>query len=37
MNPVKTEINTFLNMENLTNLIRQNTCFKGACSCIDLI
>ena len=37
MNPVKPEMNTFLNTENLTNLIKENTCFKGTCSCIDLI
>ena len=37
MNLVKPEMNTFLNSENLTNLIRENTCFKGAGSCIDLI
>ena len=37
MNPVKPEINTFLNTENLSNLIEENTCFKGASSCIDLI
>ena len=37
MNPVKPEINTSLNTENLTNLIKENTYFKGAVSCIDLI
>ena len=37
MNPVKPEMNTFLNTENLTNVIKENTCFKGAGSCIDLI
>ena len=37
MNPVKPEMNTFLNTENLTNLIKENTGFKGAGSCIDLI
>ena len=37
MNPVKPEMNTFLNTENLTNLIKENTGFKGAGSYIDLI
>ena len=37
MNPVKPEMKTFLNMENRTNLIKENICFKGASSCIDLI
>ena len=37
INPVKPEMNTFLNTENLTNLVKENTCFKGAGSCIDLI
>ena len=37
INPVKPEMNTFLNKENLTNLIKENTGFKGAGSCIDLI
>ena len=37
MNPVKPEMKTFLNMENRTNLIKENICFKGAGSCIDLI
>ena len=37
LNPVKPEMNTFLNTENLTNLIMENTCFKGADSCIDFI
>ena len=36
-NPAKPEMNTFLNTENLTSLIKENTCFKGAGSCIDLI
>ena len=36
-NPVKPEMNTFLNTENLTHLINENTCFKGAGSYIDLI
>ena len=37
MNPAKPEMKTFFNMENLTNLIKENTCFKGARSCIHLI
>ena len=37
MNPVKPEMNTFLNTENVTNLIKENTGFKGAGSYIDLI
>ena len=37
LNPVEPEMNTFLNTENLTNLIIENTCFKGADSCIDFI
>ena len=37
MNPVKPEMSTFLKAENLTNLINENTCFKGAGSCIDVI
>ena len=30
MNPVKPEMNTFWNKENLTNLIGENPCFNGA-------
>ena len=37
MNPAKPEMNTFLNTENLTNLIKENICFKGIGSYIDLI
>ena len=37
MNPVTPEMNTFLNTENLSKLIKENTCFKGAGSSIDLI
>ena len=36
-NSVMPEMNKFLNTDNLTNLIRENTFFKGAGSCIDLI
>ena len=36
MNLLKSEMETFLNMENLPNLIKENTCFKGAGSGIDL-
>ena len=37
MNPAKPEMNSFLNMKNLTNLIKEKTWFKGAGSCIDLM
>ena len=37
MNPVKSEMNIFLNTESFTNLIKENTCFKGVGPCIDLI
>ena len=37
MNPAKSEMNIFLNTESFTNLIKENTCFKGVGSCIDLI
>ena len=30
MNRVKPEMGTFLNTENLTNLVKENTCFKVA-------
>ena len=30
MNRVKPKMSTFLNTENLTNLIKENTCFKVA-------
>ena len=36
MNPFKPEMYTFLNTENLTDLIKENTCFKGAASCIEV-
>ena len=29
LNPVKPEMSTFLKAENLTNLIKENTCLKG--------
>ena len=37
MNPVKSEMNIFLNKDSLTNLIKENNCFKWIGSCIDLI
>ena len=37
MNPVKSEMNIFLNKDSLTNLIKENNCFKWVGSCIDLI
>ena len=37
MNTVKPEMNIFLSWDNITNLIKENTCLKEACSCIDLI
>ena len=37
MNPVKPEMNTSLNTEDFTNLIKENTRCKGAGSCIDSI
>ena len=37
MNPLKPEMSTFLNTENIANLIKENTCFKARSSCIDLI
>ena len=37
MNPVKLEMNTFLNTEGLTNLIKENTRFKAAGLCSDII
>ena len=37
MNTVKLEIRTFLNKENITNLIKENTSFKGVGSFFDLI
>ena len=37
MNLAKPKMNAVLNTENLTNLIQENTCFKGTSSCIDLI
>ena len=37
MNPRKPEMSTFLNTENITNLIKENTCCTARSSCIDLI
>ena len=37
INPVKPQMKTFLKTENLTYLIKKNTCFKGVGPCIDLI
>ena len=37
MNPLKPEMSTFLNTENITNLIKENTCCTARSSCIDLI
>ena len=37
INPVKLQMKTFLKTENLTYLIKKNTCFKGVGPCIDLI
>ena len=30
-------LNAFMDSHNLFNLIKSNRCFKGRCSCIDLI
>ena len=37
MNPVKSEMNTFLNTATRTKLIEENTWCKGTVSCVDLI
>ena len=37
MNLAKPEVNIFLNTISKNNLFKENTCFKGASSCIELI
>ena len=37
MEPTESALSNFLSSNNLSNLIKKNTCFKGTGSCIDLI
>ena len=37
MEPTESALSNFLSSNNLLNLIKKNTCFKGTGSCIDLI
>ena len=37
LEPHEKRLGYFLNSNNLVNLVKTNTCFKGSGSCIDLI